>query len=173
MTPPDGTAASTPAITQAVVVEKDRAYTVAAVGRQADLSGKVPEDDLTPPSAGTAKIRLLQAAVSTPSATVTAVGGPALARDAVFGSSTGYAEVPAGIWTIAIDPLAGDAPATDATVTAKPGSVSTLIVLDRREGGLTARTITDAAGAQKMPTRGRGVETGGGGLAGPSLTASR
>jgi hypothetical protein len=44
-----------------------------------------------------------------------------------------------------------------------PGSVYSLFVLDRPDGGLTVRTVLDAAGAGVVPTG--GVETGAGGTA--------
>lgn len=165
MTPARGSAANTPAISQAVTVADGRAYTVAAVGDNANLRGTVLDDDLRTPAAGSAKVRLLQAAVSAPQATVTAVGGPVLAQDAAFGSATGYATIESGVWKLQIDPSAGSAASAQAEVTAAPGSVNTIIVLDGPNGTVTAKAIKDAAAAPKMPSKGKGVETGGGGSA--------
>lgn len=165
MTPAGGSATNTPAISQAVTVENGRAYTVAAVGDNANLRGTVLDDDLRTPAAGSAKVRLLQAAVSAPQATVTAVGGPVLAQDAAFGSATGYATIEAGVWNLQIDPSAGAAASAQAEVTATPGSVNTIIVLDGPNGTVTAKVVKDAAAAPKMPSKGKGVETGGGGTA--------
>ncbi len=165
MTPAGGSRTSTPAISAPVTVQDGRAYTVAAVGDNANLRGTVLEDDLRTPAAGSAKVRLLQAAVSAPKATVTAVDGPVLAKDAVFGSATGYATIPAGLWTVEIDPTEGSAASADAKVTATPGSVNTIIVLDGPDGAVTAKVIRDAAAAPQAPKKGKGVETGGGGAA--------
>ena len=165
MTPAGGSATNTPAISQAVTVQDGRAYTVAAVGDNANLRGTVLDDDLRTPAAGSAKVRLLQAAVSAPQATVTAVGGPVLAQDAAFGSATGYATIESGVWNLQIDPSAGSAAPAQAEVTATPGSVNTIIVLDGPNGTLTAKVVRDAAAAPKMPSKGKGVETGGGGTA--------
>lgn len=163
MTPAGGTADSTPAISQPVKVENGRAYTVAAVGRNADLKGTVLTDDLEPAPAGAAKIRLLQASVTAPTVTVTAQDGPTIARDAAFASSTGYAEIQSGIWTVTITPTAGSATAATTDVTVTSASVNTIIVLDAAQGGLTAVAVKDAGGVPKPPKK--GVDTGGGGLA--------
>lgn len=163
MTPAGGTAQSTPSITQAVTVADGRAYTVAAVGDNAHLRGTVLDDDLRTPAAGSAKVRLLSAAVSSPTTTVTALGGPVLARDAAFGSSTGYATIKAGVWTVEITPSTG-APVTT-KVTAQPGSVSTIVLLDSPSGTVTATVVKDAAASPKAPKKGTGVDTGGGGTA--------
>lgn len=164
MTPAGGSGASTPVVTAPVTVQKGRAYTVAAVGDNAHLRGTVLEDDLQTPKAGSAKVRLLQASVSAPQATVTAVDGPVLAKDANFGSATGYATIAAGVWTVEIDPTQGEAPSTDAKIVATPGSVNTIIVLDG-PSGVTAKVVKDASAAPKAPKKGKGVETGGGATA--------
>lgn len=164
MTPAGGGADSTPSITQAVNVEQGRAYTVAAVGTNDNLTGTVLDDDLTTPKAGSAKVRLLQASVSSPTTTVTAVGGPVLAQDATFGSSTGYATIKAGVWTLQVQ-AAGSSQPTDVKVTATPGSVNTIIVLDGKDGVVTAKAVKDASAAPAQPKKGTGVETGGGATA--------
>ncbi len=162
MTPAGGGAGDQPVITQAVTVEDGKAYTVAAVGLNADFTGTVLTDDLTPPAAGQARIRLLQASVSNPSVTVTAVGGPVLARDAAFATATGYAEIPAGQWSLSIE-ANGAQVGTATGVRVEPGSVNTLVVLDGTDGGVTVTALQDAAGTGVTPSG--GVETGGGGTA--------
>lgn len=169
---PAGTGSSTPVISQAVTVKDDYAYTVAAVGKKADLKGTVLSDDLRAPKKGNAKIRLIQASTVAPSVTVTAVGGPVLARNAAFASSTGYAEVPQGIWTVKVTPTEGSAAAVSAKVTAMPGSVNTIVVLDGKDGAVTLKTIKDASGTTTMPKKSTGVATGGGGTAGDIIGAS-
>lgn len=163
MTPAGGDADSTPAITQAVTVEDGRAYTVAAVGLNEDLTGTVINDDLTPPTEGAAKIRLLQASVSADQVTVRAVGGPVIAENAAFATATGYAEIGPGLWSVQLEPTSGDADPVTASVVVLPGTVNTLIVLDGADGALTVTTATDAASVAAVPDG--GVETGGGSTA--------
>ncbi len=165
MTPAGGSAQSTPSITQAVTVEDGHAYTVAAIGTNAELRGTVLDDDLRTPARGSARVRLVQAAVTAPTATVTAVGGPVLAQDAAFGTSTGYATVKAGLWTVQIDPATGSAAPATVDVTARPGSVSTIVLLSAPGGGVTAKVVKDASAAPAAPRKGTGVDTGGGGTA--------
>lgn len=167
MTPAGGDADSTPAITQSVTVTDGRAYTVAAVGENAELTGTVLEDDLTPPTEGTAKIRLLQASVSAPEVTVRALGGPVLAEEAQFATATGYAEIGPGVWSVELEPTEGDAESVVTAVSVAPGTVNTIIVLDGQDGGLMVRTAVDAASSPVVPDG--GVETGGGSTA-TSLT---
>lgn len=171
MTPAGGTAQSTPSITQAVTVADGRAYTVAAVGDNAHLRGTVLDDDLRTPAKGSAKVRLLTAAVSSPTTTVTAVGGPVLARDAAFGTSTGYATIKAGVWTVQIDPSAAAQVTTE--VTAQPGSVNTIVLLDGPGGTVTAKVVKDASASPAVPKKGTGVDTGQGGTATTFVGAAR
>lgn len=179
MTPAGGDANSTPAISQSVTVEAGKAYTVAAVGTNAELKGTVLTDDLNPAKQGSAKIRLLQASVSAPKVTVTAEGGPTIARDAAFATATGYAAVPAGVWSVTITPTEGTAAPVTTDVSVTSASVNTVIVLDGQNGKITAIAIKDAGGVAKMPKK--GVDTGGGatvasgsagsGAAGPAVLA--
>ena len=162
MTPAGGMVGDTPVITQAVTVVDGAAYTVAAVGLNADLTGTVLTDDLTTPPVGQARIRLLQASVSNPSVTVTAVDGPVLARDAAFASATGYAQIPAGEWSLSVD-ADGQQVGTATGVRVQPGSVNTLVVLDDADGAVTVTALQDAAGTGVVPAG--GVETGAGGTA--------
>lgn len=163
MTPPGGDADSTPAITQAVTVENGRAYTVAAVGLNEDLTGTVIDDDLTPPAPGAARIRLFQGSVSAAEVTVRAAGGPLIAENAAFATATGYAEIGPGVWSVTLEPTSGDAEPATASVLVSPGTVNTLIVLDGSDGELTVTNAVDAASVATAP--GGGVETGGGSTA--------
>ena len=157
---PEGTA---PAITQTVEVGAGGAFTVAAVGLNADLSATVLSDDLEPPAQGQAKVRLLQASTTAEEVTVQAVGGPTVAQDAPFGSSTGYAAVPAGAWGLEVSDVSGDVATATSQVDLAPGSVSTLFVLDGQDGALAVQAVTDSSGVAMAPTG--GVQTGGGALA--------
>lgn len=107
-------------------------------------------------------MRLLPAASAAETVTVTAQDGPTVASQAPFGQATGYAAVPAGLWTL--DAVADTDAATEATteVDLAAGSVYTLLVLDS-DDGLTVTPVVDAAGMDVMPQG--GAQTGGGGLA--------
>lgn len=160
MLPPGSAPGTQPVVTQAVTVEPGRAYTVAAVGRNAQLTGTVLTDDLTPPASGRSRIRLVQASVSAPELTVQAAGGPVIADKARFGTATGYAEIGPGVWTVQLS-APSKPPVTD-TVTVQPGTVTTLTVLDR-DGAPAIEATVDSAGTGRAPAG--GVQTGGGGTA--------
>lgn len=157
-------AGSVPMVSKIVRVTEDAAITVVASGDQGDVTAQAVFDDLRPPPAGQAKLRLISAV---PGANVTAQvpGGPLLARDVTTGSATGYATVAAQVWQVSVtagaDPGAGAA--TRARVPLDAGGIYTLLALQDGNGDLTLQAIEDSSGSSVMP-RG-GVDTGGGGLA--------
>ena len=155
--------ATPPVLSTTVQVGSDSARTVAGVGRFADLGLEVLEDDLTLPPSGQARVRVVSAAANAPTLDA-AAGGTEIAGDLAFAEAGGYTAVP------------GDADRLQVTVDGEPtelpldlaaGSVYSLFVLDRPEGGLTVRTVLDAAGSGVVPTG--GVETGAGGTAAGEL----
>jgi hypothetical protein len=151
--------ASPPVLSTTVDVAAGSARTVAGVGRLADLGLTVLEDDLTPPPAGSARVRVIAAAASAPTLDVSVAGAP-LARGLQFASTGDYATVPAGATTLQ---LTTDEAPTEVPVDLAAGSVYSVLVLDRPEGGLTVRPVLDAAGSAVVPVG--GVETGAGGTA--------
>jgi len=167
---PAGASASSPAlITGTFEAKADQAYTLAALGTMSSPRVQALADDLRPPTDGAAKVRLLPAASSVATVTVAAVNGPTLATRATFGRPTGYAEVPAGPWTLTATGTGDRRGASQGTTTSSAsvrltgGDVYTLLVLDKPSGGLALTPLLDAAGMSAMPTA--GVQTGGGGTA--------
>jgi hypothetical protein len=151
-----------PVLTTEVAVAAGAAYTVAGVGRHADLGLRVLTDDLSAPAAGRAKVRVVQASVRAPVLDVAAADGPAIGIGVRFATTTDYREVEPGRWRLR---LGGDAgPRTDTEVTLTGGAVYSLLVLDATRGGLTTELREDARGGTVAPTG--GVDTGAGGLAG-------
>lgn len=163
MRPAGAPAGSAPVLRANARVAAGKAYTVAAVGLNADLTTKVLLDDLTPPPAGKGRIRLIQASTRADSVDVQAVGGPTLAQGTAFGTSTGYATVPAGRWTLQVTPAGGDARPLTTTVDVPAGRVSSVTILDSAgdgagDGVLDLRTTVDSEGSATVPTG--GVKTG-------------
>ncbi|TDD65080.1 DUF4397 domain-containing protein [Jiangella aurantiaca] len=159
MRPAGAPADSEPVITAAVEIQDGVAITVAAVGLNADLSGRILVDDLTAPAAGNARVRLISAAVSSPSVDVSTDTGTVLAADAAFGTATDYTELAGGRWTLEISSDAGTG-STDVDLAA--GSVNTLFVLDI-DGELNVIGVVDSTGTPEAPAG--GMQTGGRGLA--------
>ena len=80
-----GAAESTPPVlTTQVTVDKGAAYTVAGVGRYADLGLRVLKDDLKLPNAGESKIRIIQASVKAPVLDVGGANGKTIADGVQF-----------------------------------------------------------------------------------------
>ncbi|AXL11827.1 DUF4397 domain-containing protein [Microbacterium foliorum] len=157
MVPAGASGSSVPVISETVTIESGTATTVAAYGQTDDLQVRAFDDDLTEPATGAARIRLIQASTLTPEVDVTTTQGDAIARDAKAGSATGYAEIPAGDWTL---DLKGKGVADTAEVSVSPGSVTTLFVLDTSDGGLTILPVLDSSSVGDVPDG--GVDTGGG-----------
>lgn len=160
MVPAGASGSSVPMISQTIMVEAGTATTVAAYGPTDDLQVRAFDDDLTEPSTGSARIRLIQASTITPEVDVKTDQGDPIAESAKAGSATGYAEIPAGDWTL---DLTGKGVSDTADVSVAPGSVTTLFVLDTSSGGLTILPVLDSAAVGDSPDG--GVDTGGGYLA--------
>lgn len=144
-----GTAASSaPMLSRSFEIKAGAANTIAVLGTAAAPRLAVLDDQLTPPKAGTATVRLLSATSKAPSLTVTAVGGPTIAADAVLGQVTGYTTVPEGTWRL---DLTGSATPSQQTVTLGSGKVYTAVALDGDSGTVKIALITDAAGVTATP----------------------
>jgi hypothetical protein len=153
-----------PVLTTNVTVAAGKAYTVAGVGKHADLGLKVIEDDLSLPPAGRAKVRVVQASVRAPVMTVSIAGGATIADNIAFATTTDYLDVAPGHWTLRAQG-AGGTPSSTLTATLSAGNVYSLIVLDAKTGnGLTAQLRSDAQRTGTVPTG--GVATGAGGTSG-------
>jgi Domain of unknown function (DUF4397) len=150
-----------PELATQLTVEGGRAYTVAALGKRADLGARVLNDDLSMPAAGKARVRIVQAAAQTPFLSVSVTTGAPIAEQVAYASSTGYRDVDSGRFTVKVQQQGG-AKATTLNVSLDGGSVYSLFILDR-ETGLSADLRSDALRQGAMPAG--GVETGAGGTA--------
>jgi hypothetical protein len=156
-----GAAADTPPVlTTQVTVADGAAYTVAGVGRYADLGLRVLKDDLKLPSAGASKIRIVQASVRAPVLDVGGANGKSIADGVQFATTTDYRQVNPGKWTVRVTP-SGGGDTKDLPCTLGAGNVYSLLVLDDKNGGLRPELHIDAQRQGALP-RG-GVATGAGG----------
>jgi hypothetical protein len=154
---------SAPVLTTQVTVADGAAYTVAGVGRYADLGLRVLKDDLDLPSGGDAKVRIVQASVRAPVLDVNVDNGASIGDDVAFATTTDYRQVNPGTWTLKVQPSGGGAAST-LPCTLAGGSVYSLLILDKKGGGLTTQLVTDAGRSGVIPAG--GVATGAGGSAG-------
>jgi uncharacterized protein DUF4397 len=152
-------ASEKPVLTEQVALTEGKAFTVAGVGRFADLGLKIYSDDITAPATGKSKVRVVQASVKAPVLDIAVADGPTIATGAQFATTTDYQEVDAGDWQLKLTPTGGQA--TTSAVTLGGGTTYTLLVLDGKEG-LTTDLKEDASGGEVAAPAG-GVATGGGG----------
>jgi hypothetical protein len=158
---PAGAAESTdPVLTTQVDVASGQAYTVAGVGRYADLGLRVLKDDLKLPSAAESKVRIIQASVRAPVLNVGVQNGATIADGVQFATTTSYRDVKPGTWTVRVEP-SGGGKVSDLPCTLAAGNVYSLLVLDAKGGGLKTQLRIDAQRQGTVPLG--GVATGGGG----------
>jgi hypothetical protein len=137
------TGTSTVVIDQNATVAAGRAYTVIATGRVASIAPLVLEDDLTPPTAGNIKLRLVHASptapnvdiyVTTPTADL-ATATPTL-TNVPFRAASPYLQVPAGTYRVRIVPAGTRTVAIDVNnVALAAGQIRTAIAVDAPGGG--------------------------------------
>jgi hypothetical protein len=160
---PHGAARTTPAaLSWTLDAKPGAAYTAAAVGHNAKLHGIVLRDQLSAPRTGTGDLRVIQAASRLPQAKLVA-GSQTVASDARFATTSHYATVPAGTWTVRASGPTSSAPTASRSVDISPSGVYTLVVLDSKGSGVQLRVLRDASGAGTSPTG--SIDAGGGGTA--------
>lgn len=150
-----------PVLTTEVAVNDGRAYTVAGVGKYADLGLRVIEDDLSLPPKNAAKVRIIQASVKAPVLDVSVNNGPVVEDNVAFANTTTYRQVAPGTWTLQVKPAGGVQAATLPTTLAA-GSVYSLLILDGTSG-LKAELHVDAGRRGAVPTGSLATGVGGGG----------
>jgi hypothetical protein len=159
-------ASSPPVITTQVTVDAGQAYTVAGVGKFAALGLKVLNDDLSRPTGGKAKVRVIQASVKAPIIDVSLPDGTTIGSNVAFATTTAYEVVPPGTWTLHLQPKpAGPGATLSAPLVA--GSVYSLLVIDKGSG-LWLTLLNDASGGSTAPNG--AVEAGLGGTSNSNRT---
>jgi hypothetical protein len=153
-------ASDKPVITTEVGVANGKAYTVAGVGRFADLGLRVLQDDLRLPDPGKSKVRIIQASVQAPVLNVAGKNGKKIADGVPFATTTSYREVNPGKWSVEVQPTEGGKSSV-LPCTLGAGSVYSLVVLDNGDGGLKPELHVDAERQGTVPLG--GVATGDGG----------
>jgi hypothetical protein len=161
MRPHGAPATDKPAISWNLDVRAGQVYTTAAIGSNKALKTIVLHDDLTAPAEGTARIRLIQAASRAPRANVAVTNGAKIASAQAFASTTGYTSVAAGTLSLQASAVSLPAMTAQAQLPVQAGTVNSLLLLDAPGGGITLRSVLDAAGAPVAPVG--AVPAGGGG----------
>ncbi len=157
----DAPASSPPVISASVDARPGAAYTVAGTGRSAELGLKVLSDKLDSPPAGRASVRVINAALTTPTADVGPVNGPPWAQAVPFGAETPYRDCPLGDWDLKVTSAQAS---TTLPLELAENSSYTVLLIDRGNG-LEPQVKRDSTGAGTVPVG--GVDTGFGGTAEP------
>jgi hypothetical protein len=166
MRPAGADPASPPVISATLDAMDGRAYTVAGLGKFADLALRVLDDEIGLPPPGQARMRVVNAAPMAGDLTIRR-DGTAVIEHAQFGQASSYVLVPAGRTVLSL--LSEQATDTNLPVTLDAGGVYSVLVLERN-GVLSAQVRQDAKGAEVVPAG--AVETGFGAAAstGPALS---
>jgi Domain of unknown function (DUF4397) len=155
---------SDPWVTASAELMDGSAYTFAAMGPRTDVTQVLVADDLAPPPAGQAKVRLIQASTSAGEVDVSAGGGWVLAEAAAFGSTTDYAAIAAGPQTIEV--TSADGARVPSEVNFEPGTVNTVVVVESTgTQAFEVKSLVDATGVDASAAPVGGIATGVGGSA--------
>ena len=105
------TGTTEPAVIDAkgVAVEAGKAYTIAAVGKLADIKPAIFVDDLTAPAAGKAHVRVLHLSPDAPGVDVKVANGATLIPNLVFPKASNYLPVDAGSYDLQVTPAGASA----------------------------------------------------------------
>lgn len=152
---PAGAAAdSPPAVRVSLEVPAGTAQTAAFV--DSTTSGapelQVLDDQTAPAPAGSAQVRVVQGANGVGALDIELTGGPPLARDLFYGSTTPYVTVPAREWEVDIRSRLGST--NETTVTLPDSGVTTLFVGREPDGQLIVQAVPDAATVAGVPAPG-------------------
>jgi Domain of unknown function (DUF4397) len=109
------TGATTPVVIDAkgVKVEAGKAYTIAAVGKLADIKANIYADNLAAPAAGKAHVRVIHASPDAPAVDVKVANGATLIPNLAFPKDSGYLPVDAGSYDLQVTPAGGTAVVLD------------------------------------------------------------
>jgi hypothetical protein len=166
--PAGATPESTPAIRVTGTLAAGKAYTVAAVGRKAELRGVLIRDDMSPSAPGKAKVRFLDAAIDLPQVDIALADGRTLSSGVAFPEPTRYAQLASGNYKVEVRRSGANAVLVKGNVAVRPGTVTSVALLGGAGKPRELFAFGDATGTRVAPSG--GIRTGAGGTA-PSSCA--
>jgi len=120
---------STPAVKASVDVAAGKAYTVAAIGKLANIQAKVYTDDNTPPPAGKVKLRVLHNAPDVPAIDVAVKGGSTVVSKLSFPEASAYMPLDPGTYDLEVRAAGTTTVLLASTVVLQPGGVYTVAAI--------------------------------------------
>lgn len=151
MRPPGSSGTVAPLLRTTLTVQSGKAYTVAGVGKYAQVSLRVLNDNLDRPGAGKARMRVVHASSVAPVIDVTTSTGESIASGVHFPATTSYTEVSAQAWTLKVQPRQAGVASAQKTLQVREGAIYTALVLDRGNSGVQLVVRSDAAAAATTP----------------------
>ncbi len=155
---------SPPAVSSNAVLESGHAYTVAGVGPHAQLSGAIFDDDLSSPSQGSAKARMVNAAVGEGPLEIKFRQASTVFPQTDFPAASQYIAVSPGQYQLDILAVANGSTLGDgAQLTFGAGITYTLVAIGGVGQPVRVLPLVDSRGSAVTPAG--GAATGGGGTA--------
>jgi Domain of unknown function (DUF4397) len=160
--PAGAASTSKPALSANAALAPSTAYTIAGVGLNRDLRGQIFKDDLGAPLAGTAKVRVIDAAVGTAPIDVV-LNGRATFGGVDFPTASKYAAVAPATYGVGVRISGGRSVLDVPSVVIGEGIIYSFAVIGGAGKPVQLVPVVDARGPAQVPVGGAG--TGGGGTA--------
>ena len=164
--PSDGS--GTPAIEADVTLSAGTDYTVAAVGKLANIEPLVLVDNNSAPSSGQAKLRFVHTSPDAPAVDIFAEGAGVVVPNAVFKDASGYLDLAAGTYNLQVRAAGTETVALNLPgITLEKGNVYTAFAVGLLQGqpALKAKLVVDATAPTAPPHSGVGSLDGSSGSA--------
>lgn len=144
-----------PVIDADVTLTADTDYTIAAVGKLADIEPLVLVDNNAAPAAGKTHLRFVHASPDAPAVDIYVDGAGVVVPNAAFKAASDYLPLDAGTYDLEVRAAGTDTVALDLPgVTLEAGNVYTAFAVGLLDGtpALSAKLTTDATYSQASPT---------------------
>jgi Domain of unknown function (DUF4397) len=143
---------SKPAISATVDFAAGKSYTVAAIGKLADIQGKVYEDDVTAPPEGKVKLRIIHAAPDVKPVDVVVKQGTSLATKLAFPDATPYLTLDPGTYAVQVVESSTKKAIVSNDVILVSGGVYTVAAIGGGDKAPKLKGLIDLASKNAAPT---------------------
>ncbi len=139
-----GAAADVPAIVSADAdLAANGAYTLAAIGKLAAITGKLYTDDTSAPPTGKVKLRVMHDAPDQAPVDVVVTNGQELAAKLAFPDASSYLTVDPGKYDVEVRAAGSTTPLLASTVVLQSGGVYSVAVIGGADKGLKLKGLID------------------------------
>lgn len=139
-----GAAADVPAVVSADTdLAANGAYTLAAIGKLAAITGKLYTDDTSAPPTGKVKLRVMHDAPDQAPVDVVVTNGQELAAKLAFPDASAYLTVDPGKYDVEVRAAGSTTPVLASTVVLQSGGVYSVAVIGGADKGLKLKGLID------------------------------